>query len=248
MAKTRKEMRIIDSFNIGDIVHGKHGDFMVLSEVNNKKGFYNIKFLNTGYKCTAGYNSVLTGGKFDPLSKSCRNTGYLGLEYYETKQKYKNTGEIDFFNMAHKRWNGMIERCYNLDGTQTNYADVQEEWKCFLNFLNDVEKINGFDYYKFVNGELSLDKDKLQFMKTNKIYSINTCTWMSMQEQLIYRDNTTNNKDKQITFIAISPDNVEYIVTGRHEFCRQNNLNRGSVSQCLNGKRKQYKGWKFKKI
>jgi hypothetical protein len=52
-------------------------------------------------------------------------------------------------------------------------------------------------------------------------------------------DKTKKAKSWTIT----SPDNVEYAVTNLRQFCREHNLNSGSISDVAAGHRKHHKGW-----
>ena len=51
---------------------------------------------------------------------------------------------------------------------------------------------------------------------------------------------------KGITYIAISPQNEEYLVDNITKFANEHGLNRGAFGQVLNGKANQHKGWKLK--
>lgn len=52
------------------------------------------------------------------------------------------------------------------------------------------------------------------------------------------------DKTKKVTsWIVTSPTNIEYAVTNMRQFCREHNLNNGSLSDVAAGHRKQHKGW-----
>ena len=41
----------------------------------------------------------------------------------------------------------------------------------------------------------------------------------------------------------LSPDGIEYEITHLSDFAKEHGLHQGNMSQVLNGKRKQHKGW-----
>jgi hypothetical protein len=48
---------------------------------------------------------------------------------------------------------------------------------------------------------------------------------------------------KPTSWIITSPNNIQYTVTNMRQFCREHNLNNGSISDVAAGYRKQHKGW-----
>lgn len=56
--------------------------------------------------------------------------------------------------------------------------------------------------------------------------------------------NTSISKGK--SYIAISPDGIEYIVTNISAFAKEHNLNRGALGQVLNKKATHHKNWTLK--
>lgn len=72
---------------------------------------------------------------------------------------------------------------------------------------------------------------------------------MSVSEFKLLQD--ISNEKRRIkmnqTYILVSPNQVEYIVTNLKEFCRNNNLNYKSLLNVSRGKAKTYKGWKCDK-
>lgn len=49
-------------------------------------------------------------------------------------------------------------------------------------------------------------------------------------------------------YIVISPEGYSFEVCGLKQFCRANGLSSGSMSEVASGKRRQYKGWKCRRI
>lgn len=137
----------------------------------------------------------------------------------------------------------MMLRCYNENHpAYKNYGDknvfVNNRWHELNNFIEDVDKINGFDINKILNGELYLDKDTIK--RNNKEYCLEKCSFITIQESNKLKPN------QQKLFIAISPEGKEYIAQNQSEFAREHNLSQNKISMCLKGINKSHKKWRFK--
>ena len=123
---------------------------------------------------------------------------------------------------------------------------VSERWNRFDYFLNDIPLIQGYDEELFKNKKLKLDKDILfkNSNNKNKIYSLETCMWITDKENQVQRAIEHNIKYKKY---AIFPDGHEELILNVTDFCKNNNLHRQNVNLCLNGKQKSTKGFKFYK-
>ena len=142
-------------------------------------------------------------------------------------------------------WQGMLRRCYDETHVRFNrYGGrgvvVSERWKCFDYFLEDLDKIDGWDSELFESKKIVLDKDKKDFR--NLVYSKDTCTWISKEENNSLRNSSPLNVKP---FKAVSPEGVEYNETNQKEFCERFGLDRGSVNRVLKGHRNHHKEWKF---
>jgi hypothetical protein len=137
----------------------------------------------------------------------------------------------------------MNRRCYNKNYPQyKNYGEkgvtICDRWRILDNFIEDIDKIKGFDIDDFLNGKLALDKDIKD--REGKIYSLEKCCFTSLKE---------NNKVKinqQKPFIAISPSGEIIKCFNQSELAREYNLLSTHICACLNGRQKSTKGWKFK--
>ena len=146
------------------------------------------------------------------------------------------------YNKVYFTWHNMMKRCYNADSKDYQYygakgISVCEEWKIFKNFESDVDKIEGFDLDKFLNTGLSLDKDKKN--PENKIYSLDTCCFVSREENNKYKPN------QQRVIVAIAPDGSTYSFTNQSEFARKHNLTQGTISDCARNNKVLRSGWSF---
>lgn len=82
----------------------------------------------------------------------------------------------------------------------------------------------------------------------NCIICPENCQWISLSENSAKANiGKHKNKSKGNAMIAESPDGEMYTITNVSDFCRENNLQRSSVSHRLNGivNNPYYKGWKI---
>jgi len=139
-------------------------------------------------------------------------------------------------------WKNMNDRCYksNCD-CYSNYGSVGitvcERWRNLDNFIEDVDKIDGFDLELILQGKLSLDKDKK--LHNNTMYCLENCTFISKKENNKYKP----HQQKEI--IGISPEDKIYEFNNQSEFARLHKLRQSSIGDCLSGKCKTHKGWRF---
>ena len=149
-------------------------------------------------------------------------------------------------NIVYKKvysvWKNMIDRCYKTNHKRyCNYGKqgyyVCDRWQTFDNFVNDIDKIDGFNFKDFLDGNLTLDKDMKEY--GNKEYCLEKCCWISKEKNNKYKPN------QQIEIIAISPTGVKYIFCNQSQFAKEHNLSQSKISECLSGKRSGYKHWKF---
>lgn len=136
----------------------------------------------------------------------------------------------------------MEKRCYNTKSKYyKNYGakgiTVCDKWRNLNGFIEDIDKIKGFDLELFMSGNLSLDKDSLE--KNNKIYCLEKCCFISKSENNKYKPN------QQKHFIGIDPFGIEHKGLNQSEFARTHNLPITSISNCLRNKSKHIKMWKF---
>ena len=154
----------------------------------------------------------------------------------------KRIKENIVYKKVYSVWKNMYDRCYKTTcSCYKNYGlkgiTVCERWHTLDNFIEDIDKIDGFDFKLFVNGYLSLDKDSK--VKNNTIYNLENCKFITKQE---------NNKFKphqQKNVVGISPNGIIYEFFNQSEFAKEHNLRQSSIGDCLNEKCKTHKKWKF---
>lgn len=214
---------------------GKHypsnncGEVEVLENVSNR--YWKVKFINTGTEDSFREDAILAGcirDKNAPLKLGIGSIGNVGTRH-ENKKYYGI-------------WRDMLGRCYDQNNKRYKAninVVVCKRWLCFENFLEDCPKIDGWDEQKFQNGEIVLDKDKKQRYQKNKVYSKDTCSWLSASENNVMQDGQMK------PFVAISPEGTVFHDYNITDFARKHNLERKHISGVLHGRAKTTSGWKF---
>jgi hypothetical protein len=163
-------------------------------------------------------------GKFkDKMSPSVFGIGFFGDGEYKTRENGKNT-------KVYNAWTNMLERCYDekFQARNPTYkgCTVDKDWHSYQTFANwyfENHPTDGKDY--------QLDKDFL--VKGNKIYSADTCCFLTPQQ------NCEVALAKHYTFI--SPNGEKVTVFNLRKFCRENNLGLGGMLHVANGNRNNHK-------
>lgn len=156
-------------------------EFEVLCESDEKdndgRNLYLVRFSDTGYEAVFHKRHIKTGKIKDRLTPSVSGVGCMG---------YINNGKRDF-PREYSVWRSMIARCYRK--THRDYKSyggkgvtVCKRWLRFDLFLEDLKNVDGYDHDRFSNGEIELDKDLKQRNIDNKVYSLETCVFLSCDE------------------------------------------------------------------
>lgn len=175
----------------GRIYHSNScGDFKILGELNyigypkNEEPKsndytvrYAIQFLNTGYITDASYDSICHGRVYDRCYPNVAGVGYVGSNI---------TVSDPYTYQFYKAWNDMMNRCYNKsDKDYPLYGGlgitVDKRWHNFTIFMLDVPFLPLYEKKMLYPSIYQLDKDFLQFHipKNKRIYSKDTCMWLS---------------------------------------------------------------------
>lgn len=171
-----------EKYKVGQIFQNNRGSECIIIERMANSNF-KLKFLDgSNYEKIVQSTKFKNGNFSSPYEKSKCNIGYLG-EYNKNHILFKKSIDV---------WHKMLNRCYDDKYTKKfpTYKNVTvcEEWhnfSIFQKWFND-NYIEGF----------YLDKDILQFGIDNKIYSQNTCVFLSPKLNSFIR---VYDKNKNVT-------------------------------------------------
>jgi hypothetical protein len=226
----KERRRNFTKIKIGEIYKSNRcGEFKVIEQI--KFDLFKIQFTANVY-----FSAIKNGCLKDNLIPYVCKIGCLGYAN-------KNDNII-----AYRKWRNMLSRCYDINNK--NYPQygkkgvrVCDRWLRFDYFLEDLKEIEGYNEELFNEGILELDKDIKQFTLNNKIYSKETCCFVTTKNNNLYREYSI-----QKPFIAISPDGSIHNGKNIREFCRMYHLTATHVSRCLRNLSEYHKGWQFKYI
>jgi hypothetical protein len=201
--------------------HGQSG--FILKYVNAQEVY--LKFDLTGWVGCFRLDAIRNGVFKDKVHPSLYGVGFIGDGKYKSKENGKHT-------KTYEAWKSMLTRCYSphYQSRHQTYkgCSVAKEWhnyQCFAEWYENNYPKDGKDYH--------LDKDHL--VKGNKIYSPNTCCFLTPQQ------NVEVSCAKLYKFISASGEIVS--VYNLRKFCRDNALHAGHMCSVDNGKAKSHKGW-----
>lgn len=149
-----------------------------------------IQFLDSGttkevYECNAKLGKVL-----DPYFPSFLGIGYQGIH-----------PKPSYWKEAKRLWSNMMKRCYDQNYTDGYYGrgyKVDKRWHCFANFLEDIPKLENFEYWVLGGNQgfpnYNLDKD-LKY-PGNKIYSLECCSFVTEYENKSHGAKRARELDK----------------------------------------------------
>lgn len=157
------------------------GFFTVIEHVDNSyhnSSFYKIKFDNTGSETIASYEAIRHGRVRDKYAPVVAGVGYTGS--FEGVISHPN------IIIHYRPWNDMLHRCYNPNDKDYLYygalgVTVDPRWFDFGIYFNDIQQLPGFNMKLRYPREYQLDKDYLQLHipKSQRVYSKDTCIWLS---------------------------------------------------------------------
>ena len=181
-----------------------------------------IIFVNTGFRTVTQASHIRRGYIKDLYKPTVAGVGYIGAGPHKSQSNGVNT-------KAYDTWNNILHRCYGDKDKNVSYNDcsVCYTWHNFQTFSRwfDINYIKGYE----------LDKDIK--VKGNKLYSHNTCIFVSKKENII----AANAKQ----YTVVSPKGLVIKVYNMTQFCKDNGLSQTRMSFLVNRKQKHHKGWKL---
>jgi thymidylate synthase len=229
----------IDNKKIGDLSKkifesNRSGKYRVLDIVDVKNGnsVYNVQFLDTKFITQATAPNIKSCTVNDKYKKNIYNEGCIGNNDYRP----------DYYKKAYDVWYNMMSRCYNTEndnyvfyGKKNIYVD--QRWRCFSNFLEDITQVPYFEYWRKSPELYDLDKDYY----LAKYYSKETCVFL-------YKDYNRHLNDGTFAYKGIKDNGFEEIFISQKDFAEKYSLDRRRISDCINNKLKKHKNWRFEKI
>lgn len=185
-------------FEIGAIWSSKNfGDFVITDILEKEKDKSNriiiIQFLT---KNIFDYNTSRS------VYLNCARRGSV-VDYYQPRicgvacRGYATTKINSVRLKEYEVWINMINRCYNqkhemyyLYGGKG--VTVCKRWLCYEYFYHDLPSLSGYELWKNNPSDYHLDKDILQqnIPVYNKIYSPQTCMFVSKLENILHNTHT----------------------------------------------------------
>lgn len=215
-------------YDIGTIIKNKNNqEFKIIDIINTNPKKYKVKSLKTGYNTTIS-RSALYSGKFK--DNLCSFSNFGGIIGYANTSKNKKEYSV---------WSGMMRRCYDKKHDSYKYYGAEgikvcERWKRFDYFLQDIQKVKGYNKEDFYNNKIELDKDLSQ----KKEYSFNNCEFLSSAKNNLY---TRKQKEFCVTF----PNGTTKIYKSKKEAGIELGEDSSCITKYLKGYRKHAKNYKF---
>jgi len=182
-----KKSKEYAKLRIGEINYNTNGEKMTIIEYNNKRDVV-VKFENN-YKVNTRYDSFSNGYIKNPYTPNVCGVGYIGIGKYKSEVKGKSQKQ-------YSHWASMMQRCYSKDYHEKfpTYKEclVCEEWYNYQTFAKWYDE----NYYTINDERMCLDKDIL--VKGNKIYSPNTCVFVSNDINMLFIKNNKLRGDLPI--------------------------------------------------
>lgn len=165
--------------NHGDKFVSNSGlSFTIDKYVSNREVY--LTFDVTGYKTKAYKSDIVKGKVRDRMNPSMYGVGF------DTGGRHKTRSANRVFSKSYLTWKNMLKRCYGKTERKRHYSyrdcTVDPVWHNFQNFADWFESS-----YPSSDGDWQLDKDKLS--NDCKIYSPDTCCFISRAENLELVDN-----------------------------------------------------------
>ena len=162
--------------------------------------------------------------------------GYLGIMDGRTMLNGKRTKEYEL-------WSAIFKRCYSEVALKTHPSyrgcEIHPTWYSFPQFCADLPQLQNYTLWEQGGKEYQLDKDIK--VKGNKIYSKDTCMFVTKTENIIQRNLT----GKTFVGTRLSDGYTEEFVNMKL-FAKTNNLYDTCIGRCASGKQGKHKGWTFK--
>lgn len=153
---------------------------------------FTVRFDLTGYTKDFFKYDILAGSIRDPYHPIYYGVACCGLARtsISINGRSKDLPEYSI-------WSSIIDRCYNVNSKAYKYygakgVHVSDRWLCYEYFVQDLPLVPNYDLWKRYPGIYNLDKDMLQPNIINKVYSLETCMFISSRDNSIERQKRAN--------------------------------------------------------
>lgn len=233
---------------LGEHFINSEGYEFIIVEYNNANNII-IEFQDK-YKAKVPSRYGRCKNTSNPYHPSVYGTGCLGLMPDGSKPIISINGKT---TKEYRVWSSMIQRCYDEKFHKNNptYKDatVCERWLVFANFLEDITSIEGYELWKN-NGGYCLDKDAKG--NGSKLYSLDTCCFISVNDNVKERNNRcgspSNGINEKIYGVNIKTGEKTKIYNSIREASRDFDVAYQSIQSCLNKKANSCKGYRWFKV
>lgn len=254
MGKTKKSMedkKRIKEERIGTISINSQGYKMIVIDYENNKKI-TVQFEDE-------YNTVLENKSWDDFIKgkikNPNHRTFFGVGYIGVGKHHSTRGN----NREMRLWSGMLRRCYSraTEAEREKHktydgVTVCDRWHSFQNFCDDLPLIENYELWRD-NEDYVLDKDLKQIGVENKVYSLNTCKFVTASENSKEAIIGTSLEPKAVIGINAKTGEIAYVFNACRDGIRYG-FDNSSISKCCRGKYsskdgKTYKGiiWYYKK-
>jgi len=199
--------------------------------------------LNWMCKCECGTIKSIDG--WNLRSGKTLSCGCLQLE----RAKEANTKHGDRYTAFFQCWLNIKQRCfYESSKDYQNYGGrgitICDRWLVYENFKKDM-----YDSYLEHLNKFGKNNTFIERSNNDGNYEISNCKWATKKEQIHNRRTLKSQKVFEAEYI-IPGESFGYkeISNNQNDFARKYNIGRSNISNCLTGKLKTYKGWKFNYI
>ena len=192
--------KMTTKYKVGSIHNTPKGKIKILDYTAGKRLPNNrrlhpratIKFIDSGWVCNVQTCNIVSGHIED-----CRRKTVYGVGYLDTNLKIPARG-TSVIRRAYDLWANMLKRCYGEYDTCYKDCKVDKRWHSFKNFLNSIQELEGYERWE--RGEnMHLDKDIK--CKGNKIYSADTCMFVTEHDNIVDALNRRWHKPNELMLI-----------------------------------------------
>lgn len=208
--------------NNGDIFSSNMcGDFKIIDCSKLTKVL--IRFIDTGTEMITRKEKVINGQIRDKDYPLLCGVGFIGYGVYATKHR------------SYQCWSSMIRRCYEDAWHDKKPAyktcEASEEWQEFQVFAAWYDE-------NYPEDGISYELDKDHLVKGNKLYSSETCVFLSKSE-----NSRIAGERFSSMFEVVSPLGVKHKGFNQTLFAKEHGILQTGLSSIILGKQLAHKGW-----